>query len=56
MPIDYTLILIELKKKLTAAEAEKDTLLKSGSEQNKLRIRQLDEIIDSIKTQMRLLQ
>jgi hypothetical protein len=57
MGVNYKLIVIELKKKLTAAQAEKDSLLKknSMSPESNARIKQLDEIIDSIKTQISLL-
>jgi hypothetical protein len=58
MGVNYNLIVIELKKKLTAAEAEKDTILKSNhkNSDSKSRLKQLDEIIDSLKTQISLLQ
>jgi hypothetical protein len=58
MSIEYTLILLELKKKLTAAEAEKDTLLKGDQNKpdNRNKLKQLDDIIDSLKTQISLLQ
>ncbi len=58
MNIEYKLIVIELKKKLTAAQAEKDSLLKGNNDspESKNRIKQLDEIIESIETQINLLQ
>jgi predicted nuclease with TOPRIM domain len=57
MGVNYKLIVLELKKKLTAAQAEKDTLLKNNStkQESKAKIKQLDEVIDSLKTQIDLL-
>jgi len=57
MGVNYKLIVIELKKKLTAAQAERDSLLKDKSDdpESKVLIKHLDEVIDSLKTQIDLL-
>jgi hypothetical protein len=57
MGVNYKLIVIELKKKLTAAQAERDSLLKTKSNdpETKVLIKHLDEVIDSLKTQIDLL-
>jgi hypothetical protein len=57
MGVNYKLIVIELKKKLITARAEKDSLLKdkSNDPESKAKIKHLDEVIDSIKTQISLL-
>jgi hypothetical protein len=58
MGVNYNLIVLELKKKLIAAEAERDALSKDNQKNTdvKSKLRQLDEIIDSLKTQISLLQ
>jgi hypothetical protein len=57
MGTEYKLIILELKKKLTAAQAEKDALQKGPKiPDSKVKIQHLEEVIESLKTQIHLLQ